>query len=187
MFITSVNNDSNREKHFLSKSSFALAWCGRKISDTRQSLENFAHKIQKLFKPAQHFQAPSREGTIPSNYDYLAPDGSQIRLLPQMQNLSLAHCTLPPGSVSQAAMHRSVEEIWHFTAGQGELYRKIGEQSEVLSVSKGTSIVIPTRAIFQFRTIGNQPLEFIVATSPPWPGASEVIFANNHWPSNCNN
>jgi hypothetical protein len=56
---------------------------------------------------------------LTAEYDYLAPDGSEIRLLPVVNGGGLAHCTLPPGRVSAAAKHRSVEEIWCFVQGQG--------------------------------------------------------------------
>ncbi|MEK6283898.1 MAG: hypothetical protein AABN95_26395 [Acidobacteriota bacterium] len=33
--------------------------------------------------------------TLPEQYDYLAPDGSEIRLLPDVSGGGLAHCRLP--------------------------------------------------------------------------------------------
>lgn len=50
--------------------------------------------------------------------DYLAPDGSEIRLLPSLPHGGLAHCTLRPGGVSKAVRHRSVEEIWYVLEGR---------------------------------------------------------------------
>ena len=44
--------------------------------------------------------------------DYLAPDGSEIRLLPTMKGGGLSHCTLPAGRTSSPVAHRQVEEIW---------------------------------------------------------------------------
>jgi hypothetical protein len=35
---------------------------------------------------------------LPTDYDYLAPDGSEIRLLPEVGGEGLAHCTLPVNS-----------------------------------------------------------------------------------------
>lgn len=49
---------------------------------------------------------------IASEYDYLAPDGSEIRLLADLEGGGLAHCTLPSGRVSVAQRHKTVEEIW---------------------------------------------------------------------------
>jgi hypothetical protein len=42
-------------------------------------------------------------------YDVLAPDGSEIRLLVSTAGCSMAHGTLPPGQVSKAIVHRTVE------------------------------------------------------------------------------
>lgn len=56
-------------------------------------------------------------------YDYLAPGGSEIRLLSVIRGGGLAHCTLRPGGLSRAVTHRSVEEIWYGLSGEGELFR----------------------------------------------------------------
>ena len=53
--------------------------------------------------------------------DVLAPDGSEIRLLPQTTGGSMVHCTLPPGAVSLAVTHRTVDELWYVLSGEGEL------------------------------------------------------------------
>ena len=55
------------------------------------------------------------------SYDYLAPDGSEIRLLPNVKGGGMCHCTLPPGKKSLAVKHKTVEEIWYFLSGQGEV------------------------------------------------------------------
>ena len=39
---------------------------------------------------------------LPSESDYLAPDGSDIRLLPDMNGGGLCHCTLAPSKTSLA-------------------------------------------------------------------------------------
>ena len=52
-------------------------------------------------------------------YDVLAPDTSEIRLLVDTTRGSLAHGTLPPGRVSLAIAHRTVEEVWYVTQGRG--------------------------------------------------------------------
>ena len=58
------------------------------------------------------------------SYDAVAPDGSEIRVLPALAGGSMAHCTLPAGATSKAVVHRSVEEIWYFVSGRGEVWRK---------------------------------------------------------------
>ena len=39
---------------------------------------------------------------LANEHKYLAPDGSQIRLLARGEGASMCHCTLPPGEVSKA-------------------------------------------------------------------------------------
>ncbi len=45
---------------------------------------------------------------LQEKYDYLAPDGSEIRLLPNVNSGGLCHCTLPVGGVSKPVCHRSM-------------------------------------------------------------------------------
>ena len=53
--------------------------------------------------------------------------------------------------------------------------RKQGEREQVLDVAPGHSLTIPLGTDFQFRNTGAVPLEFIIATTPPWPGENEAI------------
>jgi mannose-6-phosphate isomerase-like protein (cupin superfamily) len=115
-------------------------------------------------------------------YDVLAPDSSEIRLLVGTTRGSLAHGTLPPGQVSLAIAHRTVEEVWYVTAGRGQVWRKQGDHETVVDVAAGTALTIPTGAHFQFRTTGSEPLRFIMCTMPPWPGEHEAIRVPDHWP-----
>jgi mannose-6-phosphate isomerase-like protein (cupin superfamily) len=115
-------------------------------------------------------------------YDVLAPDTSEIRLLVSTSRGSLAHGTLPPGRVSLAVVHRTVEEVWYITAGRGQVWRKQGVQELVVDVETGTALTIPTGAHFQFRSIGPEPLRFVMCTMPPWPGEQEAVRVPDHWP-----
>jgi len=108
-------------------------------------------------------------------YDYLAPDGSEIRLLLAFAAGGLAHCTLPPEAVSSPVKHRSVEEIWFFLDGQGEVWRREGRDEKVVQVYAGRSLSIPSGIDFQFRTTGSEPLRFLIATLPMWPGPEEAV------------
>jgi mannose-6-phosphate isomerase-like protein (cupin superfamily) len=118
---------------------------------------------------------------LPNKYDYLAPDGSEIRLLSQADAGGMAHCTLPAGSVSSAVYHKTVEEIWYFISGSGEVWRKKGEQEDVETVGAGTSLSIPCGTSFQFRNTSKHPLCFVLATIPRWPGADEAVYTSGHW------
>ena len=114
---------------------------------------------------------------VSADYDVLAPDGSEIRLLHSLEGASVVHCALPVGAVSIPVTHRTVEEVWYFLAGAGQVWRKQGERDEVLDVGPGVSLTIPLGTQFQFRNTGNAPLEFLIMTTPPWPGEDEAVVA----------
>ena len=120
--------------------------------------------------------------TLPQEMDVVAPDGSQIRLLATSERGSMCHCTLLPGQTSVAVRHRTVEEVWYFVSGRGEVWRRCGENETVTPVAAGVSLSIPTGCRFQFRTVGEEPLCFILVTMPPWPGAEEAVAVAGHWP-----
>ena len=113
--------------------------------------------------------------------DTVAPDGSEVRLLCASPRGSMAAFRLAPGAVSKAVAHRTVEEIWYFTAGRGRIWRRLGEQEEVTEVARGVSITIPTGAHFQFRCDSSAPLEAVAVTMPPWPGAHEAYPVTGKW------
>ncbi len=119
---------------------------------------------------------------LAENYDLLAPDKSQIRLLAAMERGSMVHCTLPGGETSLAVVHETVEEVWYFIGGSGQVWRKVGTRQEGVEVGSGTSLTIPTGAHFQFRNTGKHPLCFIIVTMPPWPGAQEARRVPEYWP-----
>ena len=121
--------------------------------------------------------------SLKADPDYPAPDGSEIRLLPAMKGGGLCHCTLPPGKVSTPVVHHHVEEIWYVLSGRGEVWRKGASfDAQVVEVSAGSSLTIPPRVSFQFRTTGAEPLCILIATMPPWPGAGEATPLVGHWP-----
>lgn len=119
---------------------------------------------------------------LPEPYDTIAPDGSEIRLLPATARASMVHCTLPAGGVSQAVAHRSVEEIWFFLEGEGQVWRSQDGVEEVTDVRPGTGLTIPLGTHFQFRGTSAAPLRFLIATMPPWPGDDEAYRVPDHWP-----
>ena len=83
--------------------------------------------------------------------------------------------------MSLAVAHRTVEEIWFFVEGQGEVWRKHGSREEVTAVAPGVSLTIPTGVHFQFRNTGSSPLRFLCVTIPPWPGGDEAYRVPGHW------
>src|SRR6267154_2101323 len=91
----------------------------------------------------------------------IAADGSQVRVLCQLSRGALATFTLPPGAVSKAIAHRTVEEVWYVIRGQGRMWRKMDNQEEVTELTPGVSVAIPTGMHFQFRNDGTEPLEIV--------------------------
>jgi hypothetical protein len=73
----------------------------------------------------------------------IAPDGSEVRLLGSLPRGSMAAFRLSPLAVSKPVTHRTVEEIWYFTAGYGRMWRKLGDREEITEVAPGVSITIP--------------------------------------------
>ena len=118
---------------------------------------------------------PFESNRVKAEYDLLAPDGSEIRLLHSLSGASVVHCTLPVGAVSIPVRHRTVEEVWFFLAGEGQVWRKQGEREQVLDARPGVSLTIPLGTQFQFRNTGGVPLEFLITTTPPWPGEDEAV------------
>jgi len=53
---------------------------------------------------------------------------------------------------------------------------------ETVDFRPGMCLSIPLGVAFQFRVSGAQPIEFIIATAPPWPGAHEAIPVSGVWP-----
>ena len=115
-------------------------------------------------------------------HDTLAPDGSEIRLLSATSRGSMVHCTLNPGEVSLPVAHRTVEEVWYFLEGAGQVWRKLGDEEQLVDVAPGEGLSIPVGAHFQFRTTGDRPLRFLIVTMPPWPGEDEAYRVPGRWP-----
>lgn len=119
---------------------------------------------------------------LPAVRDVVAPDGSDVRVLLSLRGGSMAHFALAPGQTSRAVTHRSVEEIWFFLSGRGEMWRKQGEREEIVPVEPGVCLTIPLGTHFQFRSFGDEPLTAVAVTMPPWPGEGEAVIVGGPWP-----
>ncbi len=119
---------------------------------------------------------------LPVMPDTAAPDGSDVRLLLGLPMGSFAHFELPPGQTSIPIAHRSVEEIWYFLSGRGEMWRRQGNREEIVAVEPGVCITIPLGTHFQFRSLGDEALGAIGITMPPWPGEGEGYEVEGPWP-----
>jgi mannose-6-phosphate isomerase-like protein (cupin superfamily) len=113
--------------------------------------------------------------------DAVAPDGSDVRVLLSLDKGGLAHFELAPGKISTAVCHHTVDEIWLFVGGRGEMWRKLENHEEIVPVDSGVCITIPIGTHFQFRSYGHQPLAAIGATMPQWPGANEAYEVPGAW------
>ena len=118
---------------------------------------------------------------ISSAPDAIAPDGSEVRVLCGTSRGSFAIFSLSPQAVSSAVAHHTVEEVWYVISGQGRMWRKLGQQEEVVELGPGVSLTIPTGTHFQFRCDGSEPLVVIGATMPPWPGEGEAFLVRGIW------
>ena len=118
---------------------------------------------------------------LPVAPDAVAPDGSNVRILLGLQAGGMAHFELPAAQSSTAVTHRTVEEIWFFLSGRGEMWRKIGEFEETVPVGRGVCLTIPLGAHFQFRSFGSKPLRAVGVTMPPWPGEGEARVVKGKW------
>lgn len=119
--------------------------------------------------------------SLKDDYDYLAPDGSEIRLLVSGERGGLAHCVLPAGKVSAPVRHRTVEEFWYVLSGAGEIWRTRDHSPRIDRIREGDSVRIPVGSTFQFRAAENGDLKLLLATTPPWPGPQEAVPATGEW------
>jgi mannose-6-phosphate isomerase-like protein (cupin superfamily) len=114
--------------------------------------------------------------------DAVAPDGADVRVLLGLSRGTMAHFELAPGQTSRAVTHRTVEEIWYFLSGRGEMWRKQDGQPEaIVPVESGICLTIPLGTHFQFRSLGAEALSAVGVTMPSWPGDGEAIIVQGKW------
>lgn len=118
---------------------------------------------------------------LPVKVDDIAPDGSDVRILLSLKGGSMAHFELAPGETSIAVAHRTIEEIWFFLTGRGEMWRKLKGNGRIVPVEPGVCLTIPVGTQFQFRSFGYKPLAAIGVTMPPWPGEGEAYEVKGRW------
>jgi len=107
-----------------------------------------------------------------------AQDGSSYDGLLGSAHGWLSDCSLDAERTTRALRHRAHDEIWYVRAGRGQVWRRLGEQEEVVEVEAGTCLTIPAGTDFQFRTVGHEPFRFLIIQAPPWPDETvEPAFA----------
>ena len=119
---------------------------------------------------------------LPVERDVVAPDGSDVRVLLGLTGGGMAHFELGPGETSTAVTHRTVEEIWFFLSGRGQMWRRQDGHVTIVDVYPGVCLTIPLGTHFQFRSIGDEALAAVAVTMPPWPGGDEAIVVDGEWP-----
>jgi mannose-6-phosphate isomerase-like protein (cupin superfamily) len=132
--------------------------------------------------------APTKAATsteiklVSTEKPFVSDDGSVIRTMPHMGQTESVHCLLPKGGVIQASRHKTVEQIWYVTSGEGEIWLKdLNGVESVIQLRKGTGLTVPLGFAFQFRNTGVIDLEIFIVNTTPWSGAGELIPVKNHW------
>ncbi len=118
---------------------------------------------------------------LPGAADEIAPDGLEVRLLLAGGGGSFAHFRLGAGRTGRAVRHRTVEEIWYFTEGEGAFWREGVAGGAPVPVRPGTSVRIPVGTGFQLRAGPGGPVSAVAVTMPPWPGEGEAEVIEGCW------
>jgi mannose-6-phosphate isomerase-like protein (cupin superfamily) len=111
----------------------------------------------------------------------VAPDGSDVRVLPSLAGGSMAHFTLGSGMTTRAVVHRTIDELWYVVSGRGELWRASGGREEIVALLPGIALTVPLGTRFQFRSTGAEPLTIVGVAMPPWPGQDEAVAVDGPW------
>ena len=105
-----------------------------------------------------------------------------MRILLGLTAGGMAHFELATGQTSRAVTHRTVEEIWFFLSGRGEMWRRQeGQPETIVAVEPGVCLTVPLGTHFQFRSLGAEPLAAVGVTMPPWPGEGEAVIVQGKW------
>jgi mannose-6-phosphate isomerase-like protein (cupin superfamily) len=122
-----------------------------------------------------------RSMRLPKARDVVATDGSDVRILLGLAGGTMAHFQLAPGATSSAVTHRTVEEIWFFLSGRGEMWLKQEGREEIVPLERDVCLAIPLGTDFQYRSFGVEPLAAVSITMPPWPGDGEAVVVRGKW------
>lgn len=100
---------------------------------------------------------------------YITKDGSEIRELmhPSVHgnaNQSLAEATIFPGHRTQCHRHAVTEEIYHITAGRGQLTLDDTQHE----INPGDTVLIPPGTRHCVVALGTEPLRILCACSPAY-------------------
>jgi hypothetical protein len=112
--------------------------------------------------------------STPREPDDTAPDGSEVRLLAQLDSCGMAGFRFASGEgfPSRGASHGRRDLVRSF--GSGGDVAVAGGREEVVPLSAGLSMTIPVGTRFQFRAVDGRTLFIVGVTIPRWPGPEEA-------------
>jgi mannose-6-phosphate isomerase-like protein (cupin superfamily) len=107
---------------------------------------------------------------------FVTADGSTIRELAGVPsgnavNQSLAEATVPPGSETVEHLHRTSEEIYLFTRGEGRM--RLGADEG--PVRAGDAVVIAPGTRHKLWNPGHDPLVLLCCCAPAYSDADTVL------------
>jgi mannose-6-phosphate isomerase-like protein (cupin superfamily) len=107
---------------------------------------------------------------------FITLDGSEIREVAgpasgNAVNQSLAEATVPPGGETVEHFHRTTEEIYFFTHGNGRM-RLGGKEREV---GPGDTVVIAPGLRHKLWATGAEPLRLLCCCAPAYSDEDTVI------------
>ena len=104
-----------------------------------------------------------------------APDGSEVRELARppeaARNQSLAEARVQPAAETVEHLHRTSEEIYYFTAGEGRM--RLGDEEG--AVRAGDVVVIPPGTRHKLWNPGAGELVLLCCCSPPYSDDDTVV------------
>ena len=117
--------------------------------------------------------ATEQKVVLKTSYNEIRPystkDGAIIRELmhPEVHgnlNQSLAEATITKGTATALHRHKISEEIYHFTAGKGQM--TLGDKT--FEVAIGDTVCIPAGTLHRLENTGEEPLKLLCCSAPAY-------------------
>jgi mannose-6-phosphate isomerase-like protein (cupin superfamily) len=107
---------------------------------------------------------------------FITAEGSSIRELAGIPSgnasqQSVAEATVPPGGETIEHYHRTTEEVYLFTSGEGRM--RLGD--EEADVRAGDTVVIPPGVKHKLWNAGPDPLVVLCCCAPPYRDEDTVL------------
>jgi mannose-6-phosphate isomerase-like protein (cupin superfamily) len=111
---------------------------------------------------------PWTTATLPVDPTRTSPAGNvDIRILPNFASGEITHARVESRSTSTAAFIENTTEFFYVLEGEGQLWRRLGKEEEVVSLKPGRCVSIPPGVHYQFRCV-SPPLNLLVIVAPRW-------------------